>query len=315
MNYDWDEVVVFINIGPTISPTLPGGELFKFVTRPISAELHFPTLEYSQSLISRKQRHRYPAHRIPSRAAATNRPQHGQIINCGSTQLRCPQWYLTTTPDCPSDFGLLTGDYHRCPDSATTLLLAPQDELTRLTAELATERTISTRLLKERDEAVLAARVELARLSAELVTEKAISARLLQPRDGSARQHVQLSLYIGEYTSAFLDSKTCCERAALLASIRVATKMVWDSGTGMPFETTLKMVRVMLAEYGFVFREPGEGETGWGGYSMMVPDVPVREQLDRVVRTHRVKLGEDLWYFTELVTVMYRIVKYLEENI
>ncbi|KAL0634533.1 hypothetical protein Q9L58_006552 [Maublancomyces gigas] len=198
-------------------------------------------------------------------------------------------------------------------DSATTLLHSPQDELTRLTTELATERAISTRLLKERDEAVLAGSVELARLSAELVTEKAISTRLLQPRDGSARQHVQLSSYIGEYTSAFLDSKTCCERASLLASIRVACKIAWDSGFGLPLERT-KIFRAMLAEYGFVFREPGEGETGWGGYSMLVPDVPVLEQLDRLVRTHRVKLGESLWYFTELVTVMYRIVKYLEET-
>lgn len=198
--------------------------------------------------------------------------------------------------------------------SATTLLLGPQDELTRLTAELETERAISSRLLKERDEAVLASRVELARVSAELITEKAISARLLEPRDGSARQHVQLSSNIGEYTSAFLDSKNCCERAALLASIRVACKMVWDTGCGLPFETTMKMFRTILAEYGFVFREPGEGETGWGGYSMLVPDVAVLEQLDRVVRTHRAELGVDMWYYTELVTVLYRIVKYLEEN-
>lgn len=74
------------------------------------------------------------------------------------------------------------------------------------------------------------------------------------------------------------------------------------------------MVRTMMAEYGFAFREPGEGETEWSGYSMMVPDVTVLEQLDRVVRTHRALLGVELWYFTELVTVMYRVVKYLEEN-
>lgn len=196
------------------------------------------------------------------------------------------------------------------PASATT----HETELARLTAELAAERAISTRFLAERDDVMRASYVESARLTAELATERATGARLLQQRNDSTRQPIQLSWYLGDYTSAFLDGKTCCERAALLASIRVLTKITWDSGTGMTFEVTTREIRKMMAQHGFEFREPGEGETGWGGYSMMMPDVPVLEQLDRLVRTHRDSMGAPMWYFTELITVLFRIVKYLGEN-
>lgn len=199
------------------------------------------------------------------------------------------------------------------PDGTSTELIAAQAELRRLTTELATERAISTRFLAERDDAVRARLLESVRAAEAQATEQAISARLLPPHD-SSRQQVHLSSDLGVYTSAFLDSKTCCERAALLASIRATTKMIWDSGANMPFEMSMKVIRTMMAEHGFVFREPGEGETGWNGYSAMVPDVDVLEQLDRVVRTHRADLGAAIWYFTELVAVLYRIVKYLEEN-
>lgn len=180
----------------------------------------------------------------------------------------------------------------------------------RLSAELETERAISTRYLTERDEAIRA-------LMAELATEKAKGARLLKLQEGlvgSAKQDVYLSSYLGEYTSAFLDSKTCCERAALLGCIRATTKIIWDSGAEMDWKMKTKVVRTMMAEHGFVFREPGEGRTQWTEYATMVPDVDVLEQLDRVVRTCRAHLGEARWYFTELVGVLFRIVKYLEEN-
>lgn len=146
--------------------------------------------------------------------------------------------------------------------------------------ELATERAISARFLTDRDAAI----VESARLRAELTTEKAKFQRLLDTHEsstGTTRQHVYLSSYLGDYTSAFLDSKTCCQRAALLGCIRATTKMVWDSGAEMTYEMTMKVIRTMMAEHGFVFREPGEGETGWRGYATMVPDVDALEQLDR----------------------------------
>lgn len=202
-------------------------------------------------------------------------------------------------------------------DSTSTQLHAAQVELRRLTTELATERAISARFLTERDVAVRAGLIESIRLTAALATEQAANTRLLQEREelvSRSRQHVQLSSYLGEYTSEFLDSKTCCERAALLGSIRATTKGIWDSGSGMPFEMSMKVIRTMMAEHGFVFREPGEGETGWHGYALMVPNVDVLEQLDRAARTHRADLGAAIWYFTELVAVLYRIVKYLEEN-
>lgn len=160
----------------------------------------------------------------------------------------------------------------------------------RLTAELATERAISTRFLTERDVAVRAGLVESIRLTAALAIEQATNTRLLQQLDelvSRSRQHVQLSSYLGEYTSEFLDCKTCCERAALLGSIRAKTKSIWDSGSGMHFEMSMKVIRTMMAEHGFVVREPGEGRTGWNGYASMIPDVDVLEQLDRAARTHR----------------------------
>lgn len=193
------------------------------------------------------------------------------------------------------------------PDSE---LLAARTELLRLSAELETERAISTRYLTERDEAIH-------ELTSELATEKAKGARLLKLQEGlvgSAKQHVYLSSYLGEYTSEFLDSRTCCERAAMLGCIRATTKILWDSGVEMEWTVKTKVVRTMMAEHGFLFREPGEGRTQWTGYATMVPDVDVLEQLDRVVRACRGNLGEADWYFTELVGVLHRIVKYLEEN-
>lgn len=189
-----------------------------------------------------------------------------------------------------------------------------KNKLVCLTEKLATERTFGAQSMIERDDAIR----ESARRMAELATGKALSRRLLQTLDSpgrTARQHVYLSSYLGDYTSAFLDSKTCCERATLLGCIRATTKMVWDSGAAMPCHMTTKVIRTMLAEHGFVFRDPGEGATGWAGYATMVPDLDPLEQLDRVVRTHRRDMNVEVWYLTELVGVMIRIAKYLEENL
>lgn len=176
---------------------------------------------------------------------------------------------------------------------------------------------MNTRFLAERAEAIHSSRIESARLTAQLDSERAISARLLESCDqllDDACQHVQLSSHLGEYTSAFLDIKTCCERAALLGSIRATTKMVWDGGVEMTHASTIKLIRLMMAQHGFVFRDPGEGKTGWNGYAMMVPHVDTREQLDRVVRTHREDMNMEVWYLAELVAVLMAVVKYLQEN-
>lgn len=70
----------------------------------------------------------------------------------------------------------------------------------------------------------------------------------------------------------------------------------------------------MMGQHGFRFRDPGEGRTGWGAYTMMLKNVPVAEQLDRVVRTHRAELGATGWYLNELTAVMWRVEKYLVAN-
>lgn len=194
-----------------------------------------------------------------------------------------------------------------------TELLAAQTELKRLTVELATERAISTRFMHDRDTAV----AESARLSAALATEQAISARHLKAHDTlllGARQHVQLSHYLGEYTSEFVDRKSATERAALRGGIYSVTQTIWNSGLGLSYEKTIVVIRAMMATHGFVFRNPGEGKTSWGPYTMMVKDVGVAEQLDRVVRTHRAEMGAVGWYLNELTAVMCRVVKYLEAN-
>lgn len=177
-------------------------------------------------------------------------------------------------------------------------LHAAQTELARLTAELATERAISARFQQDRDAAVL----ESARLAA---TD---AARRHSP------QHVQLSYYLGEYTSEFVDRKSAAERAALRGGIRATTQTIWNSGLGLTWEKTIAVIRGMMAAHGFVFRDPGEGRTGWGAYTMMLKNVPVAEQLDRVVRTHRAELGAVGWYLNELTAVMCRVEKYLEAN-
>lgn len=190
-----------------------------------------------------------------------------------------------------------------------------------LETELEIERAATTRILKERDEAIRAAQIELTRLTAELMTERAISARLQQEHDEelkkqpSARQHVVLSSYLGDYTSEFLDAKTTSQRAALLASIYSTTKMIWDSGAGLSWEVTTQMIRMVMAQHGFVFREPGEGQTGWDGYATKVPDVGAVEQLDKVVRTHRDELGATGWYLNELTAVLLRVGQYLERKL
>lgn len=225
-------------------------------------------------------------------------------------------WYPSRQPT----FGLQPADgslTHReinttvpTPDTSQKLRTA-QADLIRLTAELTTERAISARFFSERDDAVSATRLA----TAELATEKEITARLLQQHDrlrAYTRQHVQLSSYLGEYTSAFLVNKTLSERAALMGAIQATTKLIWDSGAGLSWVATTKAIRVMMGQHGFVFREPGEGKTGWGGYAIMVPDVGVLEQLDGVVRTHRAELGAEGWYLNELTSVL--VLEYLENN-
>lgn len=80
------------------------------------------------------------------------------------------------------------------------------------------------------------------------------------------------------------------------------------------YEGMVKIIRAVMVPHGFVFREPGEGETGWEGYSTMVPKVDELEQLDRLVRSRRVHFGADQWYLLELTTVLQRIGRYLEAN-
>lgn len=196
-------------------------------------------------------------------------------------------------------------------------LLAAQAESARLATDLAQERAISARFLKERDEGISAMRLETNRLAAELATERAIVARLFQERNAiqhGARQHLVLSSHIGEYTSECLDAKSVPERAALLASIRSTTKMIWDHNLALKCGPIIQIIRTMMAEHGFVFRDVGEGKTDREGYVTNVPLVPAVEQLERLVRWRRVKFGADQWYLLELKTVMHRIGEYLEKN-
>lgn len=199
-------------------------------------------------------------------------------------------------------------------------LLEARAESRRLATELTQERAISARFLRERDEGVSAMHLETTRLTAELGTERAIVARLFQDRHDlmseqhHGRQHRVLSSYIGEYTSEFLDAKNASQRAELLGSIRATTKIIWDSGAGFCCDTKTKVIRAMMAPHGFVFREPGEGKTGWEGYAMYVPRVGAVEQLGRIVRSHRHKLGSEQWYLLELITVLLRVGEYLETN-
>lgn len=192
-----------------------------------------------------------------------------------------------------------------------------QAESTRLAIELAQERAISARFLKERDEGISAMRVETTRLAAELATERAIVSRLFQEREAilhGTRQHVVLSSHIGDYTSEVLDAMSAAERAALLASICCTTKTIWDHDLGVNCAGIIKIIRTMMAEHGFVFREPGEGNTTLDGYVAYVPSVGAVEQLERVIRWRRAKLGTDQWYLLELTTVLHGIGKYLEQN-
>lgn len=179
-----------------------------------------------------------------------------------------------------------------------TELLAARSELARLTKELETERAISARFQQDRDAAIL----ESARIAAT------VAARRRSP------QHVQLSHYLGDYTSEFVDGKTAAERAALRGGIHATTQTIWNSGLGLSWEKTIVVIRAMMAAHGFVFRDPGEGTATWDGYAMAVKNVAVAEQLDRVVRTHRTDLGAVSWYLNELTAVMYRVERYLEAN-
>lgn len=142
-------------------------------------------------------------------------------------------------------------------------------------------------------------------------------ARLFQERHQilhDARQHTVLSSHIGDYTSEFLDSKSAYERAALLGSIHATTKTIWDTDTIFGYPGIIQIIRTMMAPHGFVFREPGEGKTGWDGYALNVPQVGAIEQLERLVRTRRVKLDAEQWYLLELTTVLQRVGEYLEAN-
>lgn len=203
------------------------------------------------------------------------------------------------------------------PKPELTPLQQAEAELVRLAAEFAQERAISARFLVERDEGIRVARLESPRVAAELATERAIVARLFQERQGlldRSRQHVVLSSYIGDYTSAVLDGKSASERAALLEAIRVTTKVIWDSGVSLGYLSMVKMIRTMMAPHGFVFREPGEGKTAWEGYATNVPEVGAVEQLDRLVRTRRAGFGVEQWYSLQLTSVLCRIGEYLEEH-
>lgn len=128
------------------------------------------------------------------------------------------------------------------------------------------------------------------------------------------RQHVQLSHYLGDYTSEFIDRKSIADRAALRGGIHATTQTIWNSGLGLSWEKTIVVIRAMMAAHGFVFRDPGEGKIGWGEYTTMLKNVPVAEQLDRVVRTHRAELGAVGWYLNELTAVMLRVQRYLDGN-
>lgn len=150
------------------------------------------------------------------------------------------------------------------------------------------------------------------RLAAAGAQAEHLSALLNGDQDRQ-RQHVQLSSYIGSYTSKFLENKSPQQRAALRESIRATTKSIWDDGQGGSWENTTRVIRAMMAQHGFVFREPGEGIIGWDGYATKVPDVGTVEQLDRIVRTHRAELGAVGWYLNELTAVLYRVAKYLDE--
>lgn len=200
-------------------------------------------------------------------------------------------------------------------------LAQAQKELAKMAADLAIEQAISARFLQERDAVIIAAQLESARLTAELAVERGIITRLFQGRDEilttrkSTCRHTVLSSYIGEYTSEFLDTKSDFQRTSLLSSIRWMTKNMWDSGAGLSCEVKIRVIRRMMAYYGFRFRDPGEGETGGDGYSTKVPDVGVVEQLGRVVRTQRVEMGEMEWYLNELTAVLLRVGEYLESNL
>lgn len=198
-------------------------------------------------------------------------------------------------------------------------LATAQAQLRRIESDLATERVVSACYLKERDAVFTTAHAESARLTAELTTERAISTRFMHERDKvleerrSARPCIILSSYIGDYTSEFLDAKTASQRAALLAAIESTTKMMWDSGVDMTWQNKVQVIRTMMLQHSFVFRDPDEGQTGWEGYAMKVPDVGAVEQLDRVVRTIRVGLGIG-WYLVELIAVLLRVGQYLESH-
>lgn len=147
--------------------------------------------------------------------------------------------------------------------------------LMEMTADLAKERAISAHFLKERDSAVITAHLESARLKAESTIDRGIIARLFKERDEilTAREspfrHIVLSSYIGEYTSEFLDAKSDFQRTSLPSSVRWMTKNMWDSGAGLSCEVKVKVIRKMLAYYGFVFRDRGEGTGTRRGSQML----------------------------------------------
>lgn len=199
-------------------------------------------------------------------------------------------------------------------------LTAAQAESARLAAELATERAISARFLREHDEGVSTAQATSTRLKGELDTQLEITARLMAERDELRRQcdgtrnRMVLSSYLGDYTSEFLSARTPSQRATLLEDIKSTVTKIWNSGAGLSWAATIQVIRTMMAHHGFVFREPGEGQIGWGGYATMVPNIPTVEQLDRVVRTHRDELNATGWYLNELTAVLLRVTQYLQSN-
>lgn len=202
----------------------------------------------------------------------------------------------------------------RTHERQTTLAKA---ESARLLKELATERAFLAGLLRQQDHGISAERVESARLARELATERALVARLFQERQellAGSRQHVVLSSYLGDYTSEFLDAMCAPQRTALLGSIRCVTKFIWDSDEIPGCAWITNGLRKMMGEYGFVFREPGEGAVRWEGYAVNVPRVGAVEQLGRQVEAQREGLGGAEWYLLELTTVMLNVGRYLEAN-